>query len=80
MYPPIVCFCGKELGCIYALFSALRTQKYIAEFGDIMIDPKLIPLTDELQIDLEDIYDKLHLAKDCCRTHIMAWVEFKELY
>lgn len=80
MYPYIVCFCGREIGHLFDLFTAMKEDLYISEFGDMVIDPSIIPLTDTLQISLTPIFDALHIHLDCCKSRLMTGVQFKEIY
>jgi DNA-directed RNA polymerase subunit N (RpoN/RPB10) len=80
MYPYIVCRCGRSLGDLYDLYQAMKRAKYADEFGDVVIDPTLIMLTEELQIDINDIFEALHLDNDCCRSCMLSQVEIDEYY
>lgn len=80
MYPPVVCFCGRELGCLYELFHILRCIRYSEEFGDEVIDPSILGLMGDLKIELGDILDDLGIHMECCRSRMLTWVEIKELY
>ncbi len=81
MYPYIVCTsCGREIGCLYTMFCEMRRDLFVSEFGDIDIDPALIPLTQDFQVELGSILDSMGLTMSCCRTKMISQVEFKELY
>ena len=80
MYPYIVCYCGRSIGDLYDLFKELRAAKFADSFGEFDIDPSMIPITEELQVDLDDIFKSLHIHVPCCRTRLMSQIEFKELY
>ncbi len=82
MYPFIVCFCGRDLGSIYDLFTAMRADKYRDAYGDLDydMDPVVFCISDSLEVDLSEIFESLHLHMQCCRTHINTQVEFKDVY
>lgn len=84
MYPWIVCFnCGKAIGDLYDAFKAMKLAKYKEVLGEDdfeSIDPALFAITEDIQIELTDIFDQLGLELMCCRAHIHTQVEFTELY
>lgn len=80
MYPYIVCFCGRELGCLWDLYKAIKQDMYVEEFGDMIVDPSIIPLTDDLQIEMAPVFEALHINLDCCRARMLAQVEFTDVY
>jgi DNA-directed RNA polymerase subunit N (RpoN/RPB10) len=80
MYPYIVCFCGREIGCLYEAYLEMCKDLYVSEFGDMVIDPALISLTQEFQINTGEILTSLGLKLECCRARIMTQEEFKKLY
>ncbi len=49
------------------------------EFNDD-IDPAILSITDECQIDMSDIFDQLNITMMCCRVALLTQVEFKALY
>lgn len=83
MYPFIVCFCGRALGDIYDAFLAMRLAKYIEVYGDLIgdrVDPDVIPISDKVGVDLQDVFETLNIPLQCCRMHLATQVEFKTLY
>lgn len=80
MYPYIVCCCGRSIGDLFDVFSAMRSELYLITFGQTKFDPALLPIMPDLKVELGEILDNLHLHHDCCRVRIMTQVEFKELY
>lgn len=72
--------CGRSLGDLYDLYQEMKKAKYADEFGDEVIDPALLVLTEDFQIDISDIFEALCIEKECCRSHLMACVEMKDLY
>lgn len=82
MYPYIVCFCGRSLGDIYDLFKAMKLVKYNAEYAknDLDVDPSLLAISEQVEVDLSDVFEALCIHTDCCRVRLMSQVEFKDLY
>lgn len=83
MYPWIVCFCGKSLGDLYDAFKAMRIEKYKEALGEDdfgTIDPALFAITEDVQIELIDVFEQLGVKKECCRMHLHTQVEFSEFY
>lgn len=84
MYPYIVCFCGRSLGDIYDLFMAMKAAKRSDAYskGGLEVDPNLLPISEDVQVDLVDVFDELNMDKDvdCCRVRLMTQVQFKEMY
>jgi DNA-directed RNA polymerase subunit N (RpoN/RPB10) len=80
MYPLIVCYCGREIGCLYPLYSELRRRKIFAELGDVDIDPDVAIFTPELQVEMGDILDQLNLKLQCCRARMLTQVPFYDVY
>ncbi len=78
MYPYIVCYCWRELGSLYDVFKILRNAAYAEVFEgfDESIDPVLISLSEEAQIDLRDVYEQLNVHLQCCRVRLLTEVEF----
>lgn len=78
----MICFCGRSLGDIYDAFKALRLKRY-SEFLDskgIKISPDRIPITEDIQIDLRDVFESLHIHVQCCKVRLLTETEFKEYY
>lgn len=80
MYPYIVCHCGRAIGNLYDLFLAVKRERLAEEFGEEIIDPIMIAVVKDIQIELGDILDDLHLYNQCCRVRMLTQVEFKEVY
>jgi DNA-directed RNA polymerase subunit N (RpoN/RPB10) len=81
MYPFIVCFCGRSIGDLYDAFNMMRMDKYAKAIGAAgEIDPVLLPISESVQIELNDIFDELNINMVCCRMHLHALVEFKRVY
>lgn len=85
MYPYILCYCGRALGDIYDLFKMMQAQKY-AEAYKIMgelewnVDPSMLAISDIVDVNLDDVYERLHIHLDCCRCRLLSQVEFCEYY
>jgi hypothetical protein len=60
----------------------MRLAKYAEAYAklDTDIDPSQFPFCEDIQVDLGDIFDLLHLHLDCCRVRICTQVEFTTLY
>ncbi len=81
MYPYILCYCGRELGSLYDLFKIMRNAEYekVFEGYDESINPAIICLSEESQINLEHVYRQLNIHLHCCRIRLLTEVEFKLL-
>lgn len=82
MLYPILCRCGRSLGDLADAFKMMRykhTQELIQK-SDRNINPHILSMVDDLQPDLRDIFEQLHVKKSCCRMILMTSVEFWELY
>lgn len=81
MYPYIVCLCGRSIGDIYDLFKVMKLEKYNETYidGALDIDPSLLAISEQIQVDLSDIYEALNIHLDCCRVRLMSQVEFKDM-
>jgi DNA-directed RNA polymerase subunit N (RpoN/RPB10) len=80
MYPYIVCYCGRALGHLYDVFNTIRRERLAEEFGEEALDPTMIAIIQDVQIELGDVLDQLHLHNECCRVRMITQVEFKEVY
>ncbi len=82
MYCLIVCpECGMPLADVFDLFMAMRKTRIVSalqeDFEDI--DPIYLNIYDIPDLNLGDILDDLCLNCTCCRAHMTAQVEFREL-
>ena len=81
MLIPIVCFtCGLPVGDKADLFRRLkaeRVNRILAEHGTV---PSQVPFDSKLQIDCEDILDRLKIRRPCCRTRLVTAMEFVDYY
>ena len=82
MYCYIVCpECGYCLAHVYDLYLAMkkdRVEEYLQDqFDDI--DPRYLNIYGMDGFKLGDILDDLNVRLQCCRTHMMAQVEIREL-
>lgn len=80
MYPYIVCYCGRSIGDLFDVFKAMRNELYMTTFGHTVFDPSMLAIMPDLQVELGEVLDNLHLHLDCCRARMLTQVEFKELY
>lgn len=81
MYPFIVCFCGNSVGDIYDLYKAMKLSKYVEVYDETQldIDPSLLAISDNIQLELSDVFDDLNVDMDCCKTRLMGMVMMTEL-
>ena len=82
MYSYITCYCGRPIGDIDDLFLELRRfvcYNYLTE-NNIETLPDMLPSDERLQVDLNEVFDALHLDTECCRARIMSQIKFTELY
>jgi DNA-directed RNA polymerase subunit N (RpoN/RPB10) len=49
------------------------------EIDDLDIDPSLLAISEQVDVDLDDVFNALGYHMDCCRVRLMSTVEFKEL-
>lgn len=82
MYPHIVCTCGRDIGCLYNVFKAMRADVYSAALNgfDDDIDPALLCLSEAVEIELADVFDQLRIYMICCRKLLLTQVEFNSIY
>jgi len=80
MYPYILCFCGRSIGEYYDYFKAVRAQLYADLFGENEFDPILLPISEDVQVNMGPVFDSLHIHLECCRTRLTTLVEFKDIY
>lgn len=80
MYPYIVCFCGCALGHLCDVFQAIKRERMVEEFGEGVIDPAMTAVITGLSVQLGDVLDDLGFKNECCRSRLISYVEFKEVY
>jgi DNA-directed RNA polymerase subunit N (RpoN/RPB10) len=81
MYPFIVCFCGMPIGHLYHAFVILRAaanEKMYENLDEVVI-PELIGIASDTEAPVGHILDALCLTRECCRGHMLAQVEFKNM-
>lgn len=82
MYCYIVCpECGYCLAHVFGLYLAMKKKKleeYLKEHFDD-IDPQYLNMHGLYDFKLGDVLDDLQIRLDCCRTHMLAQVEIREL-
>ena len=81
MYPFIVCLCGRSLGDIYDLFKMMKLSKYSVLYDDtgVDIDPSLLAISDNMQLELSDEFEELNIHMECCKTRLLGMVSMNEL-
>jgi DNA-directed RNA polymerase subunit N (RpoN/RPB10) len=65
---------------LYDAFNAIRADRLAEEFGDEALDPTMIAIIKDVQIEMGDVLDQMHLHNECCRARMLTQVEFKEVY
>lgn len=78
----IVCHCGRSIGDLYPVYSALRNMIMDAELKKLgrNISPDRLHLATDFQPRLGGVLDQLGINLECCRTRFLTSVEFEELY
>jgi len=80
MLIPILCTCGKNISSYYEIFQLERIEKNKEIFknhGNNVI-PSMISTADELQANMGEVLDKMHMNRDCCRQKMLTSVNFHE--
>jgi DNA-directed RNA polymerase subunit N (RpoN/RPB10) len=82
MYPYIVCNCGFSLGDKYDAFKALRAKIREKHFNTTnkYIDPENFTYSEDLNVELREVFEMLGIRLQCCKTHMLTQVEFKNIY
>lgn len=82
MYTYIRCYCGRPLGDLWELFKAMRIRAYMKYFEDLGIDisPDRIPISEDIKVELRDVFEQLNIHVPCCKSHLLTQVEFTEYY
>lgn len=71
MNPQIRCVtCGTLIGDIYYLFQELKKLKYNETINKKNINAYQLELDNMIDLDLNDIFNILHIERYCCRTRI----------
>lgn len=81
MYPYIICFCGRQLGELYALYMAIkadRVAEMIAANDMGEADPAAIYISGILNVELGDVLDDLKLDLPCCRARMLGQATMDE--
>ncbi len=82
MYCIIVCpECGKCLACVYDIFMKMRRDRIEEHLQEsfVDIDPFFLQLYEMQGVKFGDILDDLNIKVMCCRVHMIAQVEIREL-
>lgn len=48
--------------------------------SNIAINPSIIPISDDVQIELKPVFEALQIKHQCCRARLMTVVEYTEVY
>lgn len=78
----VVCHCGRSIGELYPIYTALRQEVMDRELAKLGRDiaPDLTYLATDFQPELGEILDNLGVELECCRTRFLTSVEFDDLY
>lgn len=75
--------CGRCLGNINDLFMKMRNDAISKELNagqNADINAVMVPFADDINIDMGDIYKKLHINNECCMNSLIANVTFRSVY
>lgn len=71
MYIPIRCTCGKNLAPYWELFVNIRARVMQEKLGEFL--PEMLPsLNTGEQPQLREVFDQLHVTRECCRVLLMT--------
>lgn len=73
--------CAEDLGCLFPAFQELQkrhNERCLKKNSDI--DPSCAELKPEVIEPLGYILNMLGLKKRCCRMHMMAYIDFDNIY
>lgn len=71
--------CNTEIGSIYGLFTEMRRHYISEQLKKIKSSNKNLQLDNDLNQDLTEIYELLHIERACCRTRLNQVVQFDSL-
>jgi DNA-directed RNA polymerase subunit N (RpoN/RPB10) len=81
MFCSVICFtCGLPVGHlndIYDEAKAEKLRKYLSETG---INPSDASIAPEMQIDCQDIFERLGVWNDCCRMRLTCKMTYTSYY
>jgi DNA-directed RNA polymerase subunit N (RpoN/RPB10) len=77
MYSYILCYCGRSLGDVADLFDRLRQEKY-KKLYNVEVNAEFIHAM-ATQVELNDIFELLHIYLPCCRLRLMTQVKIQDL-
>lgn len=81
MLTPVICFtCGLPIGDVATIFRFERAKLAEAILAEKKVAPGWAPVVGELQIDCSEIFDRLGIRADCCRTHLATAMQFDDQY
>jgi hypothetical protein len=60
----------------------MRTEEYIAylEKNNIDVSPDRLGISEDIQVELKDVFKQLHIKLDCCKARLLGQVEYNEYY
>lgn len=82
MLCPVICSCGKSLDAYYDAFVIIRQEKMkeiLKNHPDNVI-PWMISASDELQPEMGETLDKMHMTRECCREKLLTIIKYSEFY
>lgn len=79
MHISVLCHsCGSPIGDVAHEYLAMLKER-VAEFQTKTgILATKMPDDPSIQIDVEDILDKLWVDADCCRMHLITTIDFRD--
>lgn len=79
MLIPVTCFtCGSEIGQKAELFLRIRKKRVAAQVEQMETTPRQALANLAMEMDLTDLFEKLGVWPDCCRTRLATaqiWTE-----
>lgn len=81
MLIPVVCFsCGTSIGHVAEVFRVLREQRVRGDLATARVAPEMSAIRLDADLDLSDVFDKLRISQDCCRTHLNTAMVMSDHY
>jgi len=77
--PPVCQSCECAIGDRARLFRHLRKKRAEAQLGS-ETRPAAAAISYALSMDVTDLFEKLGIKHDCCRTRLSMAIDFREVY
>lgn len=71
--------CGNDIGSIYCLFREMKQHLYLKELAKNKTQSNNIQLDNNINIDLQEIFDILHVPRYCCRNRMATTIQYDSL-